>query len=59
MSDKHDKALDLTEQALEKLDEGDEQAADEMLEQAKRLDPSAVEEVVQDLDDAAKADPGA
>lgn len=57
MSDRHDKALDLTEQALEKLEEGDERAADAMLEEAKRLDPSAVEEVVQDLDDAAKADP--
>lgn len=55
MSDKHEKALDLTEQALEKLEEGDEKGADQMLEEAKRLDPSAVEEVVQDLDDAAKA----
>lgn len=53
--DKHEKALDLTEQALEKLEEGDKVSADEMLDQAKRLDPSAVEEVVQDLDDAAKA----
>ena len=57
MSDKHEKALDLTEQALEKLEEGDEKGADQILEEAKRLDPSAVEEVVHDLDDAAKAQP--
>ena len=55
--DKHEKALDLTEQALDKLEEGDKASADRMLDEAKRLDPSAVEEVVKDLDDAAKAQP--
>jgi uncharacterized protein HemY len=55
MSDnKHEKAIDLTEQALEKLTEGDEKAADKLIEQAKRLDPSAAEEVVQDLDEDAQ-----
>ena len=52
MSDKHDKALDLTEKALDALDKGDEPKADELLDQAKKLDPSAVEEVVEDLGDA-------
>ncbi len=55
MSDKHDKALDLTEEALEALDQGDGKKADSLLEQAKKLDPSAVEEVVSDLDEAAKS----
>ncbi len=55
MSDKHEKAIDLTEQALEKLTDGDGKAADKLIDQAKKLDPSAPEEVVRDLDeDAAK-----
>ena len=55
MSDKHDKALDLTEEALAALDEGDSKKADSLLEQAKKLDPTAVEEVVSDLDEATKS----
>ena len=51
--DKHEKALDLTEQALEKLTEGDDKAADKLLNEAKKLDPSAPAEVVQDLDEDA------
>lgn len=55
-TDKHEKALDLTEEALEALDKGREKEADKLIEQAKKLDPSAVEEVVQDLDEAANSD---
>ena len=55
--DKHEKALDLTEQALDKLDEGDEKAADKLLDKAKALDPSAPAEIVSDMDeDAATRD---
>ena len=55
--DKHEKALDLTEQALEKLTDGDEVAADALIKEAKKLDPSAPAEVVADLDeDAATSD---
>ncbi len=50
--DKHDKALDLTEAALEALDSGNEKKADQLIGQAKKLDPSAVEEVVHDLETA-------
>ncbi len=46
---KHEQALDLTEQALEALDEGDERQADRLIDKAKKLDPSAPEEVVKDL----------
>lgn len=49
--DKHEKALDLTEQALEALDDGDEAKADKLIDQAKKLDPSAPKEVVKDLDE--------
>ena len=51
--DKHEKALDLTEQALEKLTDGDEAAADKLIKEAKKLDPSAPAEVMQELDEDA------
>ena len=53
--DKHEKALDLTEQALEKLTDGDEDAADTLIKEAKKLDPSAPAEVVADLEEDAAA----
>ncbi|MBC7799301.1 MAG: hypothetical protein H7Z10_01650 [Gemmatimonadaceae bacterium] len=55
MSDKHDAARDLTEQALDKLEQGDEKAADRLIDKAKGMDKSAVEEVVKDLDEDAAA----
>jgi hypothetical protein len=48
---KHDKALDLTEQALKKLADGDDKAADQLVAQAQTLDPEAPKEVVNDLDE--------
>ena len=50
--DKHEKALDLTEAALDAMDEGDEAKADKLISEAKKLDPSAPKEVLQDLDEA-------
>ena len=47
--DKHEQALDLTEQALEALDKGDEGQADKLIEEAKKLDPTAPAEIVEDL----------
>lgn len=58
-NDKHDKALELTEKALDAMDQGDDKAADKLIAEAKKLDPSAPEEVLHDLDDAAKAAPKA
>ncbi len=52
--DKHEKALDLTEQALEKLTEGDDKAADKLIAEAKKLDPSAPAEIVEAMDEDAK-----
>lgn len=54
-SAKHEKARALTEQALDKLVEGDEKAADALVDQAKRIDPSGAREVVSDLDEDAAA----
>ena len=56
--DKHEKALDLTEQALDALVGGDEKKADKLLDQAKKLDRTAVEEVVRDMDEDAHRTPG-
>ncbi|MBN9561872.1 MAG: hypothetical protein J0H14_14270 [Alphaproteobacteria bacterium] len=52
--EKHEKALDLTEEALEKLNAEDEKAAARLLEKARKLDPSAPEEVVRDMEEDAK-----
>ena len=57
--DKHEHARDLAEQALEALDEGDEARADRLIAEAKKLDKSAVVEVVRDLEEDAGSDPDA
>lgn len=50
---KHERARDLTEQALELYAKGNAKAADQLVEQAKRIDRSAVEEVVRELEEDA------
>lgn len=50
--DKHDKAIDLTEKALDAAEEGDEKTAQSLIKKAKALDSSAVDEVVHDLEEA-------
>jgi hypothetical protein len=52
--EKHEKALDLTEEALEKLKAEDEEAATRLLRKARKLDPTAPEEVVRDMEEDAK-----
>lgn len=51
-SNKHEQARDLAEDALEALDSGNEKRADALIEKAKKLDPSALEEVVEELDES-------
>ncbi len=58
-NDKHEQARDLAEEALEALDEGDEARADALIAEAKKLDKSAVIEVVKDLEEDAGSDPEA
>jgi phage shock protein A len=53
MSDKHEQARDLGEQALDAMDQGDEAKADALIEKAKQIDKTALEELVQDLDEGA------
>ena len=57
--DRHEKARDLAEDALGELAKGREDEADRLIEEAKKLDKSALEEVVQDLDEDAGSDPKA
>ncbi len=58
-NDKYEYARDLAEQALEALDKGDEAQADALLAKAKKLDKSAVVELVQELEEDAGSDPAA
>ena len=51
MSDQHEKALDLTEEALSKLSEGNDTAADKLLDEAKKIDPQAPAEVLAEIDE--------
>ena len=52
MSDRdHEKALALTEEALGKLSEGDDAAADTLLSEAEKLDPEAPAEVLAEIDE--------
>lgn len=51
-SDKHEKALDLTEEALDAMEDGDEAKADKLINEAKKLDPSAPKEVLKDLEES-------
>ena len=57
--DRHEKARELAEDALGALAKGQEDKADRLVEEAKKLDESALEEVVQDLDEDAGSDPEA
>ena len=57
--DRHEKARDLGEAALGKLAEGREAEADRLIERAKKLDASALEEIVEDLEEDAGSDPDA
>jgi hypothetical protein len=58
-SARHDKARQLAEDALGAYARGDHKEGDRLAEEAKRLDRSAVEEVVEDLDEDAGSDPNA
>lgn len=55
--DRHEKARALAEDALGALAKGREDEADRLIEQAKKLDESAVVEVVQDLEEDSGSDP--
>jgi hypothetical protein len=57
--DPHEQARELAEKALEEYAKGDKKKGDELAEKAAQIDRSAVEEVVQELDEDAGSDPDA
>ena len=59
VAERHERARQLAEQALEEYAKGDKKRGDELAEEAARIDRSAVEEVVQELDEDAGSDPEA
>ncbi len=54
--DKHETARHLTEDALGAYAKGNEKKGDELVEEAKRTDISAVKEVLQDIEEDAGSD---
>lgn len=55
--DAHEEARKLGEQALEALEDGNEKRADALIGKARKIDQSALEEIVQDMDEDAGSDP--
>ena len=55
-SDAYDKARDKADAALEAYAKKDEQKGDKLLEQAQSLDPDAVKDVMDELEDDAAAE---
>ena len=54
--EQHETARQLTEDALGAYAKGDDKKGDKLVEQAKKADPSAVQEVMQDLEEDAGSD---
>lgn len=50
-ADTHQKAHDLAEAGIDKAVEGDTSAGKRMVNEANRLDPSAVEEVLEEIEE--------
>ena len=58
-ADRHERARNLAEGALDQYASGRDEEGDRLLDEAERLDPSAVEEVAEELEEDAGADPEA
>lgn len=52
----HDKARDLTEKALDAFVEGNEDKAGSLVDKARKMDPSGVQEVMDDLEEDKNSD---
>jgi hypothetical protein len=52
-NNQHDRSVDMTEEALDKYAQGDERGGDDLVQQAKELDQTGPEEVLNDLDEDA------
>jgi hypothetical protein len=50
MDDKRDRARDIAEQGLDKAIEGDEAKGRRMIDEAKKIDPKAVEDLAEEVE---------
>lgn len=50
MDSKRERARDIAERGLDKVLEGNEQEGEKMIEQAKKIDPKAVEELAEEIE---------
>jgi uncharacterized protein HemY len=50
MDDKRDQAHDLAEEGLDKMVEGDEKKGRRLIDEAKKIDPKAVEDLAQEVE---------
>lgn len=50
MENKRERAHDIAEQGLDKIVEGDEGAGKKMIDQAKKIDPKAVEDLAEEVE---------
>lgn len=56
LEQRHDEARELSEEALGAYAEGDKKEGDRLADKAKNLDPDAVREVVEEIDEDAGSD---
>jgi predicted transcriptional regulator len=57
MENKRERAHDIAEEGLDKLIDGDTEAGEKLIDQAKKIDPKGVEELAEEVDrDKEKAD---
>jgi hypothetical protein len=50
MENKRERARDIAEEGLDKIVEGEEEAGQKMVDQAKKLDPKAVEDLAEEIE---------
>jgi hypothetical protein len=50
MEDKRERAHDIAEEGLDKIIEGDQKKGQDMIEEAKKIDPKAVEDLAQEVE---------
>jgi uncharacterized protein HemY len=53
-NENHDKAHDMAEEGLDKMVEGDTQQGEKLVEQAKKIDSAAVNEVAKEVEEDRK-----
>jgi uncharacterized protein HemY len=50
MAAKHERAHDMAEKGLDKVVEGDKKTGEKLIDKAKKLDPSAVDELAKEVE---------